>query len=336
MSGRLLTYSELRSCRFTTPTDENYVFHPTYHKRIPVDGIPLYAKQCWEQIISNKDLDLPTQQVLLAQYRCDEIASAALETFDATIKPLEQSVRVDAIIPGLGQKMTLARQTVLEDFTSQAQRYHKDTFRRKHEELRGVVDLRLHVLFKGQLIGLHSVCTKRFQVDVERGLKSGGEFGKTVLRVKEQVMKTFDAEARSVVVEGTGWTFLADRESLEVEIDALASRLRKDEAARILEKLEKQVKMELEEPVALAFAKPNEKIWDVLMDGFARIKGNKVNLFTERAEVELNATEEDVKEGVDELKVRLWVALRDRLEGECEPTHLLLRLRESYTISQSR
>jgi hypothetical protein len=63
--------------RFTNPKDANYVFHPQYHKRIPADGFHVYASGIWEQIMSNKDLDLPTQQELLAQYRCDEIANVS-------------------------------------------------------------------------------------------------------------------------------------------------------------------------------------------------------------------------------------------------------------------
>jgi Root hair defective 3 GTP-binding protein (RHD3) len=63
--------------RFTNPSDPNFVFHPNYHKRIPADGFHVYASGIWEQIMSNKDLDLPTQQELLAQYRCDEIANVS-------------------------------------------------------------------------------------------------------------------------------------------------------------------------------------------------------------------------------------------------------------------
>lgn len=63
--------------RFTDPKDPNYVFLRHYHKRIPADGFHIYASGIWEQIMSNKDLDLPTQQELLAQYRCDEIANVS-------------------------------------------------------------------------------------------------------------------------------------------------------------------------------------------------------------------------------------------------------------------
>lgn len=317
--------------RFMLKEDPEYVFHPTYHKRIPADGIPLYAHQCWDQIVSNKDLDLPTQQVLLAQYRCDEIATLAMESFDSVIKPLESMVRTDSTIPGLGPKMSSARKEVLGEFEGQAQRYHKETFRRKFEELRGTVDLRLQVLFRGQISGLHSVCTKRFQSEVETSLKKEGyNFAKVVLSAKERVMEIFDKEANAVMVDGTDWTYDHDRELLLTDIEEQASRLRKDEISRVLDRLEKQVKTELEEPVALVFAKPSETMWDTLIAEFDKIKEAKVEMFKEKAVRGLNATEEDVTEGVEGLKLRAWTALRDRLDGECEPTHLLLRLREKY------
>ena len=319
--------------RFITPTDVDYVFHPTYHKRIPVDGIPLYAKQCWDQIVSNKDLDLPTQQVLLAQYRCDEIAQIAMETFDTSIKPLESIVRTDSVIPSLGEKMSTARETVLTDFETQAKRYHHDTFKRKLDDLRSTVDLRLHVLFRAQITGLHSICLKKFQEKVEMGLKRGGEFAMTIIGVRSQVIQEFDNEAKAVVVEGTDWDFSHDRELLVQDIEGMTSRLRKEEVARVIEKVEKQVKSELEEPVALAFSKPNDTIWDGLMTEFERIKEGKVKEFKEKVKVGLNASDDDVFEGVEILKVRIWTCLRDRLDGECEPTHLLLRLRESYIYS---
>ncbi|KAJ9071699.1 Dynamin-like GTPase that mediates homotypic ER fusion [Entomophthora muscae] len=46
----------------------NYVFRPQYHKRIPADGLQRYSESIWEQIVKDKNLDLPTQQQLLAQF----------------------------------------------------------------------------------------------------------------------------------------------------------------------------------------------------------------------------------------------------------------------------
>lgn len=61
--------------RFNDPENPDFVFRPEYHKRIPADGYHIYASGIWDKVLTNKDLDLPTQQELLAQYRCDEISN---------------------------------------------------------------------------------------------------------------------------------------------------------------------------------------------------------------------------------------------------------------------
>jgi len=55
--------------------------------------------------MTNKDLDLPTQQELLAQYRCDEIANIAFATFQEKIKEFRQPIESGNIVEDLGPKM---------------------------------------------------------------------------------------------------------------------------------------------------------------------------------------------------------------------------------------
>ena len=54
---------------------------------------------------TNKDLDLPTQQELLAQFRCDEIASVALEEFSVQAKSQRKPVESGKVVDGLGVLM---------------------------------------------------------------------------------------------------------------------------------------------------------------------------------------------------------------------------------------
>jgi protein SEY1 len=58
-----------------------------------------------EQVQSNKDLDLPTQQELLAQFRCDEISSSALAEFNDQSKSQKRPIEVGKVIDGLGEMM---------------------------------------------------------------------------------------------------------------------------------------------------------------------------------------------------------------------------------------
>ena len=58
-----------------------------------------------EQVQSNKDLDLPTQQELLAQFRCDEISSVALADFNEQAKSQRRPIEAGRVVPGLGGMM---------------------------------------------------------------------------------------------------------------------------------------------------------------------------------------------------------------------------------------
>ena len=62
---------------------------------------------------NNKDLDLPTQQELLAQFRCDEIASAALTEFNEQAKPQKRPIESGKVVDGLGKMMRAWRKGAL-------------------------------------------------------------------------------------------------------------------------------------------------------------------------------------------------------------------------------
>ena len=58
-----------------------------------------------QQVLTNKDLDLPTQQELLAQFRCDELAAAVLEAFNTSSKVVRKPVEAGSFVQGLGAMM---------------------------------------------------------------------------------------------------------------------------------------------------------------------------------------------------------------------------------------
>lgn len=58
-----------------------------------------------DQITQNKDLDLPTQQELLAQFRCDEIAESAFGVFGDAVRPFRKALEGGGILASLGADM---------------------------------------------------------------------------------------------------------------------------------------------------------------------------------------------------------------------------------------
>jgi protein SEY1 len=56
-------------------------------------------------VLTNKDLDLPTQQELLAQFRCNEISAEALAEFNNQAERQKQPIEEGKVINGLGEMM---------------------------------------------------------------------------------------------------------------------------------------------------------------------------------------------------------------------------------------
>jgi protein SEY1 len=64
-------------------------------------------------VLTNKDLDLPTQQELLAQFRCNEISAEALAEFNNQAERQKQPIEEGKVINGLGEMMRSCRSGAL-------------------------------------------------------------------------------------------------------------------------------------------------------------------------------------------------------------------------------
>ena len=333
---------------------------PEYHRRIPADGFPMYASGVWEQIDSNKDLDLPTQQELLAQFRCDEIMKEVLVPFDEVIAPLETiqaeaaSTGKSSMIAELGKKMAAARSALLATFEEEASRYHKGVYKRKSAELSEKVDGRLKALFQGQMTAAHKTGIHSFSEAVTSAVKAGQkkgtgyDFYKIVQTEKDAALKKFEADAQGSLVAGTPWSDYKSQLNLyRKELDEVSARLRKEEMRRLATRSERWVKQRLDESIGLEFNKlgsgragsgapaeggkpaTEKDLWDRIWNAFTDTVSHAESRFTDRAR-SFDASPEEVEVGLWRLRRKSWAALRGKIDEEMMEGNLLLKLRENF------
>ncbi|KAI1109486.1 RHD3/Sey1 [Nemania sp. NC0429] len=339
---------------------EGGVFLPEYHRRIPADGFSVYAEGVWDQIVNNKDLDLPTQQELLAQFRCDEISREVLTSFDAAIGPLEEQqaeasrIGRPLVLADLGETGKQTREKCVRAFQTQAGRYHKAVYARKRMELEGKIDQRLKALYQGQLTAAHKSGAALFSDAVSGAVKAGQksgaayEFAEIVSTEKSKCLDRFGTEVRNLVIPGVAWTdFQSQLTLFEKELDEVSARLRKEEMRRLATRVERWVKSRLGDAVGLEFNKlgtgrgglgapeegekpPTEKdLWDRIWNVFASIVKEAESRFTDRAK-SFEASEAEVEVGLWRLRRKSWVALRERVDEEVMEGNILLKLRENF------
>lgn len=338
---------------------EGGVFLPEYHRRIPADGFARYAEGIWDQIVNNKDLDLPTQQELLAQFRCDEILREVMVGFDEAITPFEQKqaegVRSGEpqVLGGLGAAMRNARMKTINSFETEASRYHKGVYQRKRAELEGKIDTRLKALFQGQLSAVHKSGVNDFSEAVTAAVKAGQkqgtsyDFAEIVNKETKTAVERFEAEARATLVEGAEWSNYEQELALfQKELGEVSGRLRRDEMRRLATRVERWVQSRLGESVGLEFnslgsgrggsgapetgEKPSEKrIWDRVWNLFVETVLEAEKRFTDRAK-SFDASLEEVDVGLWRLRRKSWGVLRAKIDEEMMEGNLLLKLRENF------
>jgi hypothetical protein len=339
---------------------EGGIFLPEYHRRIPADGLPHYAEGVWDQIVSNKDLDLPTQQELLAQFRCDEISRVVLEAFDTAILPLEEkqaegiSLGKPAVLKDLGSSGRAARLKSIKAFELEAGRYHKGVYTKKRVELEGKIDTRLKSLYQGQLSAAHKSGVTSFSnavsVAVKAGQKKGAsyEFAEIVEREKTAALKQFEIEAKSLAIEGVSWTNFKQQYSLyEKDLDEVSATLRKEEMRRLATRVERWVRSRLGDSVGLEFNKlgsgrggsgapefgekpaTEKDLWDRIWNLFVATVKDAETRFIERAK-SFDADQDEIDVGLWRLRRKSWGVLRTRIDEEVMEGNILLKLRENF------
>lgn len=336
------------------------VFLPEYHRRIPADGFSVYAGGVWDQIVNNKDLDLPTQQELLAQFRCDEISREVLEAFDVGILPLEEKqaegIRIGkpTVLKDLGDAGKAARSKAIKSFELEASRYHKGVYSRKRVELEGKIDVRLKALYSGQLAAAHKSGVASFSEAVAAAVKAGQkkgasyEFADIVEREKQIALKQFESQAKSLVIEGVPWSDFKQQYHLYgKDLDEVSARLRKEEMRRLATRVERWVRSRLGDSVGLEFNKlgsgrggsgapeegekpPTEKdLWDRIWNVFVSTVKEAETRFVERAK-SFEANQDEIEVGLWRLRRKSWGVLRAKIDEEVMEGNILLKLRENF------
>ena len=66
-------------------------------KAVPIDGLSYFIDTTWDVIKNQKELNLPDQREMVAQYRCNEIKEEAMALVQPEISALDSKSRSTAI-----------------------------------------------------------------------------------------------------------------------------------------------------------------------------------------------------------------------------------------------
>ncbi|KAH9971140.1 root hair defective 3 GTP-binding protein-domain-containing protein [Lactifluus volemus] len=212
--------------RFTDKSRNDFVFKPAYHKRIPADGIAFYMKDIWEQVRMNKDLDLPMQQELLAQFRCDEISEGTFREFNDQAKPEKCQIKAG----GFGVMMRALRSQALSRYDREAKRYHQEVYKRKRADLVKKLDSALSLPFLRQIQNIRNDVLVSFKAEIDMGLNIAGyNFADFNGPRANAVARFIEGAREAVITEGDPtWQWADELQLLQKNIQAVIDQLCED------------------------------------------------------------------------------------------------------------
>lgn len=313
--------AKLLSERFINEPYKDYIFSPKYHRNVPIDGWNHYAQNVWDQIEQNKDLDLPTQQILVARFRCEELLNEAWNVFEAEVKSRKLGKDTSIVDKEFGAHAGQLRTAALELFDTMASRYHKTVFTEKKNELQSKLDSALAILFEHQLdlVAFELIANfKTFKFDTQKGPTHLAD-------TKDECLGTFDTFAKQ---SSLGLYDYSDkRHHFCSQLDEQEARIKEKEIRKIVTRCNKKIASALQENLSRYLVKPKKNSWDDIDKYFHRTVEDIIAPYLEFG---FNVGEADVDKIVLEIRKNAWQALDLRLKDVIREETVVLRLREYF------
>ncbi|GEQ67567.1 hypothetical protein JCM33374_g1232 [Metschnikowia sp. JCM 33374] len=325
--------------RIVDPTDKEYLFKPCYHHDIPIEGWTMYAESCWEQIDSNKDLDLPTQQILVAKFKCDEIVASCytqfLEDFDpiktdATTFP-ESGTSSAFNFQKAGSQLTALKEDALNSYDRSAAKYNQSVYKQRRTILDEKINAKL-----AEILSLHSKrllgnTIKQFAADLSKKPRKGS-FTEAVASLTNALKISFAENLAFLSLKGE----LSTSEyvdALDVEVAKIIKKQQVVELNNIVGKHVKKLSTGLKTILSSEISNPSEYTWDHVMEKFETIHNVLLEKYTNEKGVSdfgVGATEEVNHHTSLVLQFKSWETLLDVIHKFISKDNLLNVLKERF------
>lgn len=256
------------------------LFKVEYHRGIPIDAWGIYSEQIWDQIQENKDLDLPTQQILVSRFRCDEILNEAFDEFSIQFQKCDfHDIENDdeAVVA----KLKELRESALQSYNAGAQRYNHSVYSERHAILSGKIDSKLKAVSDSQLIKYKKTMFSTLPTAIAAKKKEdkSTKFVDIISQVSSKVLDNFTEKlnlyeiSENFAPEHTLTTF-------KLELHDQVEELKSKECANLIARLTRVFQRKLKESIINELSSPKENTWDLILAEFKSLESNSLSKFS--------------------------------------------------------
>lgn len=170
--------------RLRDPTDPDFYFKTVdTNKNVPFDGLYKFCENVWDAIKDNKELNLPSQKVIVSNFRCSEIKKSTLELSQQEVEKLKSEIETKDI-DNLRSSFDEIMSKSLKNFEDNTDQYDDAIVQESANQLRRETLLQFQDLSRIQSDKIETECIKKI-----RGLlieyKQISDFNELVSKIRE-------------------------------------------------------------------------------------------------------------------------------------------------------
>ncbi|CAK7336941.1 unnamed protein product [Dovyalis caffra] len=196
-------------------------FSLSVQKDIHASDFSLSVQKKWKDIKENKDLDLPAHTVMVANFRCEQIANEKLKRLasDKFWLALKEDVQRGPV-PGLGEKLNDIVRTYISEYEKETVHYDGRVRAAKRQQLKSKAFNVVHVAYATNLGHLRTKILDRFKTTLIDSLNKGKGFAESVSTCEEDCMREFDREYKDAAIREANWDTSKIEEKLRSDVKA--------------------------------------------------------------------------------------------------------------------
>ncbi|XP_023642602.1 protein ROOT HAIR DEFECTIVE 3 isoform X1 [Capsella rubella] len=232
---------------------------------VPANAFAFSAKQMWQVIKDNKDLDLPAHKVMVATVRCEEIANEKFSSFIANEnwRELEDAVQ-SGPVSGFGKKLSSILQSCLSEYDTEATYFEESVRSSKRQQLQEKLLQLVQPTFQDVLGHLRSGALENFKHAFEKALDAGEGFSSSANTCAQSCISKFVKGCEEAVIEQAKWDTSKIQEKLERDIEAHISSVRTAKLSELTTLYESKLNVALSGPVEALLDGASDETWPAI------------------------------------------------------------------------
>mmetsp|Transcript_14378 Transcript_14378/g.24485 ORF Transcript_14378/g.24485 Transcript_14378/m.24485 type:complete len:402 (+) Transcript_14378:377-1582(+) len=251
--------------RLTKDTEGTLFPKKNNENNVPVDGLSYFIDQTWATIKDQKDLNLPDQREMVAEYRCNQIKDEAFEKVDEAVKTLEKESK-SQLLQDFKQRSGRIIWECFDYYEAQASQYKSQVYEKIRGDMRKLIHQELFFACDAQ-VKLNTLITRK---EFERAMGSlvkkdsiNDKFSSESMSLLNRTLNCFKDFVKSVIVEDTNWEEMCQHHVFELQdsLERLRDQFKKEEIKKLRELTLNNIKETIDEIVNDPVCNLNDNFW---------------------------------------------------------------------------